>query len=536
MFTFEYKTSVYREGVTGIMALSDFKLDLDVRSVENKTYQVTKDIFAIHDTVVKLNLARIDSYVSGTRLKLDYDNENAPSNDIAVCVHASIEVDKVDDLIAYLERIRDRQHQRLDSMAIGGDHKQSLTLASSTSGPDATGRGDGDDDDVVFDDSAGARELGLRIVVRKLAFARVAEHEDLETRHTEAILSRLWTRNVELSEREAILRSPVGGMLIRLCVRYHKSLEYMLVAPYLGQLMSMHLSDIPFLMSFARTQVPLYVPHDLSMHDYLTTVTCQEFVLKTASVRQLRKKFEDDDAMYARNLQAYAAKIADAVGDSRQLCGMLSAGITDHRSELELRPAIWLESRLERPANWARDEDDALSEVVLRVYIWQQPPPTISAMCHLEAVREGITFQQLMARDVPKALNQLMQLMDAGRELVYAIVEEALGVWTKDTLTIRRNREYVQRLLDCSTVTTATGDRLWVHCRTVDVSTSTREVLAVSQNGPRLYKVRSRESSTTEASPIPWMWPSGPSVSDIEHRLRVQVQSVDHICNTPPLQ
>lgn len=514
----------------------DFKLDLDVRAVERKSYTVTKDVFAIHDTVVKLNLARIRSYIDDVPLKLDYDNEDSKDNQVAIRVHASIEVDRVDDLIAHLENLRDS----IQESGTAGHASQSQTLALSgtdsalgattSNGTAASVSASVTADDGGFDDSAGAQDLGLRIVVHKLSFATRDAHDAWETHQTEQILSKLWTRHIELKERDAFLESHAGELMIRLCVRYHRVLEYMLVAKHFGSLTQMHLSDLPFVMSFIVTDRPLYVPHELTVHDYYTTLSCQEFVITSPSTRKLRSRFQHDDNTYTRDIVTYARRLAEAVADSRQVCTMLSEAVSEQRAELELRPVLWLESREEKRARWHDDGDDACSTVSLRVYIWQEPPINVSSMCHTLAVQQGMTFQQLMEGRVGDEILQLGRLMEQGRQLVYAMVEEALDVWSRGNFGVRRNREYVQRLLDCQRVSTKRGDRLWIQCRTVDVSTSTREVLAVCPQNAQLYKVRSTEASSVEACPIPWMWPSGLSVTEIENRLGVKLTAVDCVC------
>lgn len=496
----------------------DFKLNLDVRAVERKSYTVTKDVFGIHDTVVQLNLARIRSCIDDKPLKLDYENEDAKCNQMAIRVHASIEVDRVDDLISYLERLRDSS---------GSNSAQLLASSDSASNRNEHDTPEQADEDGGFDDSAGAQDLGLRIVVQKLGFATRDAHEEWETRRTEQILSKLWTRHIELKERDQFLESHAGGLMIRLCVRYHRVLEYMLVARHFGRLTDMHLSDLPFVMSFVITDRPLYVPHELTIHDHYTTLTCQEFVITSPSVRKLRAQLQDDDDTYTHDVITYARKLAKAVGDTRQLCTMLRDAFIEQHHELELRPLLWFESREEKRARWATDGDEACSTVILRVYAWQEPPVAISSMCHTLAVQGRMTFQQLMHGQVGTEIQQLAQLMDQGRQHVYAMVEEALDVWSRGNFAVRRNREQIQRLLDCSRVSTPRGDRMWIQCRTVDVSTSTREVLAVCPQNAQLYKVRSTESSSVEANPIPWMWPSGLSVTEIENRLSVRLSAVD---------
>lgn len=508
--------------------IEDFKLRFDVRKAERPVYTVTKDFHAIHSTVVKLNLARIRSYVDDKQIKLDYDNEEAPANQIAIRVHASVEVNKLDDLIAHLMRLRERQQQRsAEPFTVAGTEYQSTGGSENDDGKTEPGT-----DHMRFDDSFGAQDLGLRIIVRNLTFATRSQDEAEELRLTEQTLSKLWTRHVEPRERDEFLVSAAGALMIRMCVRLGYFLEYMIVAPHFGRLSDMLLSDLPFAMSFMATEQPLYVPHDLSIHDYLTTLSCQEFVLTSASVRRLRQLSTAGELVHVTNIDAHARNLATDMGSERQLCAMLVSGLSSMRARtmLELHPVVWLEAREETRANWQRDGEDACSVVVLKVYAWQEPPVGISAVCHKLAVRNRLTFQQIMDGKAGKQLRQLKKLTDASRALLYKFVEDELKHWTGGTVAIQRSREYVQRMMDCTRVSTARGDRFWVQCRTVDVSTSAKEVLAVVPSSRQLYRVRKPESASVEASPIPWEWPHGLSVSDIENRLRVQVTSISAHC------
>lgn len=504
------------------MSVSDFKLNFDVRKAERQVYTVTKDFHAIHSTVVKLNLAQIRSYIDEKQIKLDYDNEDSPVNQIAIRVHASVEVNKLDDLIAHLMRLREKQQQQQHTTrhapltVAGTEHKE-----------------DGDEVDYRrFDDTFGAQDLGLRIIVRKLTFATRNQDEEEELRVTEQTLSKLWIRHVEPRERDEFLVSEAGALMIRMCVRLGHFLEYLIVAPHFGKLTDMQLADLPFAMSFMATEHPLYVPHDLSIHDYLTTLSCQEFVLTSASVRRLRQLSESGELAHVSNVQAHARNLAEDMGSERKLCAMLTSGLSSQRAKtaLQLHPVVWLEAREETRANWQQDGEEACTVVVLKVYAWQEPPVKISAVCHKLAVRNRLTFQHIMDGKTGKEIRKLKKLMDESRTLLYKFVEDELNHWTAGTVTVRKSREYVQRMMDSVRVSTARGERFWVQCRTVDVSTSAKEVLAVVPSSRQLYRVRRPESASVEASPIPWMWPHGLSISDIENRLRVQVTAIGAHC------
>lgn len=473
-------------------------MNLDVKKKEVPVVRISKDEDGVHDTVVIANLARIRSAVNGSSFVIDHEAPFSVSNEVAISLRAEVVVDEVDDLIVFLQKLKAQREL---------ERKQGLSFSSNL--------------------EIGAQELGLRIVISDVTFAHRVDHEQAQQDAAERMLSKLLVKNIETKEREDFLSSDSGHMLIKLCVQYKNLLEYVMVAPYLGMLKDLPTKDLPFAISFFDTDKALYIPHATQVHDYFTTLSCMEFEVKSPSPNQLRSIFRENDELMNVDLTAYAQKLANAIMDSRSVCSVLSKVLTDNASLLELKPIIWLDCEVLHTPRWdSAHADDAYAKVVAKIFIWQQPPVAISSVCHRQLVRSNVTFQQFADGNLGHGAAQLGELMNGGREMVYAFVEQALMVWTKSTATLHRKKEYVQRLFSCDRVHTSGGPRLWVQCRTVDVSTPAKEVLGVIPSKCLLYKVRSLSSHSSRTVPIPWMWNGSQTKSDVENRLSVQLQQI----------